>query len=93
MHEVHIIVVHKLVYFIFLVSLQPNLRSFINMKKSFVYGMFVEGDNFTDREKETHRLKMDFEHGLNVLTNKELIERRTDGIYIAAPVLEKWLLM
>lgn len=37
------------------------------MKKSFVYGMFVEGDNFTDREKETRRLKMDFEHGLNVI--------------------------
>ena len=29
--------------------------------------MFVEGDNFTDRAKETHRLKMDFEHGMNVI--------------------------
>ena len=29
---------------------------------------------------------------INVLTNKELIERRTEGIYIADPVLEKWLL-
>ena len=28
---------------------------------------------------------------INVLTNKELIERRIDGIYIADPVLEKWL--
>ena len=37
------------------------------MNKSFVYGMFVEGDNFTDRVKETRRLKMDFEHGLNVI--------------------------
>ncbi|MBR1808845.1 MAG: ATP-binding protein [Paludibacteraceae bacterium] len=37
------------------------------MNKSFVYGMFVEEDNFTDREKETRRLKMDFEHGLNVI--------------------------
>ena len=30
------------------------------MDKSFVYGMFVDGDNFTDRLKETKRLKMDF---------------------------------
>ena len=37
------------------------------MKKSFVYGMFVEGENFTDRVKETRRLKMDFEHGMNVI--------------------------
>lgn len=37
------------------------------MDKSFVYGMFVEGDNFTDRVKETRRLKMDFEHGMNVI--------------------------
>ena len=27
-----------------------------------------------------------------LLLNKELIEKRTDGIYIADPVLEKWLL-
>lgn len=37
------------------------------MDKSFVYGMFVDGDNFTDRVKETKRLKMDFEHGMNVI--------------------------
>ena len=37
------------------------------MDKSFVYGMFVGGDNFTDRVKETRRLKMDFENGLNVI--------------------------
>ncbi|MBQ4508575.1 MAG: ATP-binding protein [Paludibacteraceae bacterium] len=37
------------------------------MDKSFVYGMFVDGDNFTDRVKETRRLKMDFENGVNVI--------------------------
>lgn len=37
------------------------------MDKSFVYGMYVDGDNFTDRVKETKRLKMDFEHGMNVI--------------------------
>ena len=37
------------------------------MKKAFVYGMSVEGDNFTDRVNETKRLKMDFENGINVI--------------------------
>lgn len=37
------------------------------MEKAFVYGMSVEGDNFTDRVKETKRLKMDFENGMNVI--------------------------
>ena len=37
------------------------------MKKTFVYGMSVEGDNFTDRVKETQRLKLDFENGINVI--------------------------
>lgn len=37
------------------------------MEKPFVYGMSVEGDNFTDRVEETARLKKDFEHGMNVI--------------------------
>ena len=37
------------------------------MEKAFVYGMSVEGVNFTDRVKETQRLKMDFENGMNVI--------------------------
>lgn len=37
------------------------------MEKAFVYGMSVEGENFTDRVKETKRLKMDFENGINVI--------------------------
>lgn len=37
------------------------------INKSFVYGISVSGDNFTDRIKETKRLKMDFENGLNVV--------------------------
>ena len=32
-----------------------------------MYGMSVDGENFTDREKETKRLKMDFENGINVI--------------------------
>ena len=37
------------------------------MKKSFIYGVAVKGDNFTDREKETRRLKQDFENGQNMI--------------------------
>ena len=37
------------------------------MEKAFVYGMSVEGDNFTDRVKESKRLKMDLENGINVI--------------------------
>lgn len=37
------------------------------MKKAFVYGIAVEGENFTDRLEETKRLKRDFENGQNVV--------------------------
>ena len=37
------------------------------MEKPFVYGMSVEGKNFTDRENERERLKKDFECGVNVI--------------------------
>ncbi len=37
------------------------------MEKAFVYGMSVEGSNFTDRIEETKRIKTDFEHGINVI--------------------------
>lgn len=37
------------------------------MKKLFVFGQSVTGDNFTDREKETRRLKMNFTHGVNTI--------------------------
>lgn len=35
------------------------------MERPFVYGMSVEGENFTDRELETKRLKLNFENGVN----------------------------
>ena len=37
------------------------------MKKSFIYGVSVSGENFTDRVEETRRLAMDFENGMNVI--------------------------
>ena len=67
-HSVHYFVVHKLVYqrgkSVFL---QRHTKQNRVMKKSFIYGVAVEGDNFTDREKETKRLKQDFENGQNVV--------------------------
>ena len=35
------------------------------VKKPFIYGMSVEGEHFTDRELETKRLQLNFEHGVN----------------------------
>lgn len=35
------------------------------MSKPFIYGMSVEGENFTDRNLETQRLKLNFENGIN----------------------------
>jgi hypothetical protein len=35
------------------------------MDKPFIYGMSVEGKNFTDRELETKRLQLNFENGVN----------------------------
>lgn len=40
---------------------------YIYMERAFVYGMSVEGVNFTDRVKESKRLKLDFENGINVI--------------------------
>ena len=37
------------------------------MERAFVYGMSVEGANFTDRVKEVKRLKLNFENGINVI--------------------------
>lgn len=38
----------------------------MSIEKAFVYGMAVSGNNFTDREKEQRRLRLDFENGINV---------------------------
>lgn len=37
------------------------------MRRAFIYGVSVDGDNFTDRIRETKRLKLDFENGLNTV--------------------------
>lgn len=37
------------------------------MKRVFMYGVSAEGENFTDRVRETKRLKLNFENGLNTV--------------------------
>lgn len=36
-------------------------------KKPFIFGVAAAGDNFTDREKETERLLLNFRHGVNTV--------------------------
>lgn len=57
------------------------------MSKAFIYGKMVEGDNFTDRRKETKRLKANFEEGLNTIVisprrigKSSLVKRVKDSI-------------
>ena len=66
---VHKFVDHKFVYQCFFFYLCNRINLYIEaiMDRAFVYGMSVEGDNFTDRVKETKRLKLDFENGINVI--------------------------
>lgn len=35
--------------------------------KPFIFGVATSGDNFTDREKETERLLLNFKHGVNTV--------------------------
>lgn len=35
--------------------------------KPFIFGIAVSGDNFTDRKKETERLLLNFQHGVNTV--------------------------
>ena len=37
------------------------------VNRTFVYGMSVTDEHFTDRVQETHRLKLNFEHGINTI--------------------------
>ena len=33
------------------------------MDKTFIFGVSVEGENFTDRTQETERIRLNFENG------------------------------
>lgn len=35
--------------------------------KPFIFGVATSGDNFTDREKESERLLLNFRHGVNTI--------------------------
>ena len=58
-------------------------------KQSFLYGVSVGGDNFTDRVKETRRLKMNFENGLNVILISPRRMGKTSLVKHVAQVVDK----
>lgn len=41
--------------------------------KPFIFGVVTSGDNFTDREKETERLLLNFQHGVNTVGGYQII--------------------
>lgn len=56
---------------------------------AFLYGVSVEGENFTDRKQETHRLKMNFENGLNVILISPRRMGKTSLVKHVAQVVDK----
>lgn len=57
--------VHKIVNLSFFLYICPQTGKI--MRRAFIYGVSVDGENFTDRVRETKRLKLDFENGLNTV--------------------------
>ena len=53
------------------------------MEKPFVYGTAVFGENFTDRVKETKRLRMNFEAGVNTILISPRRTGKTSLVYKA----------
>ena len=60
------LLVIKLLVIIFL-FLPQNIICVHMENKPFTFGVATSGDNFTDREKETERLLMNFRHGVNTI--------------------------
>ena len=58
-------------------------------KQSFLYGISVSGDNFTDRVRETKRMKMNFENGLNVILISPRRMGKTSLVKHVAQVVDK----
>ena len=56
------------------------------MEKAFIYGMSVGGDNFTDRIRETKRLKLNFENGMNTIL---ISPRRMGKTSLVSKVMEE----
>ena len=56
---------------------------------SFLYGVSVGGENFTNRTKETQRLKADFENGLNVILISPRRMGKTSLVKHVAQVVDK----
>ncbi|MGM9753510.1 MAG: hypothetical protein ACI3ZK_05620 [Candidatus Cryptobacteroides sp.] len=58
------------------------------MSKPFVYGTAVFGENFTDREEETRRLKLNFEAGVNTILISPRRTGKTSLVYKAVEQIE-----
>lgn len=58
-------------------------------KQSFLYGVSVSGENFTDRVRETKRMKMNFENGLNVILISPRRMGKTSLVKHVAQVVDK----
>lgn len=56
---------------------------------SFLYGVSVGGNNFTDRVRETRRLKLNFENGLNVILISPRRMGKTSLVKHVAQVVDK----
>ena len=61
-----------------------------DMEKAFVYGMFVEGDNFTDRVRYNLGSKSNISRIKTALQDKEMIDFDKDSIYLEDPVFKIW---
>lgn len=59
------------------------------INKSFVYGVSVSGNNFTDRVKEAQRLKMNFENGLNVVLISPRRMGKTSLVHRVQEIVDK----
>ena len=56
---------------------------------SFLYGVSVGGNNFTDRVRETRRLKLNFENGLDVILISPRRMGKTSLVKHVAQVVDK----
>ena len=61
-----VLVIELLVIKLLLIFVLYNSCEYME-NKPFIFGVATSGDNFTDREKETERLLLNFRHGVNTV--------------------------
>ena len=62
-----VLLVIRLLVITILPIFAPKYYLKIMKNKPFIFGVATSGDNFTDREKETERLLLNFRHGVNTV--------------------------